>query len=128
MGKFRMPRADRSGLGAYVAIAGTVVALYYIFTTSAFPSVPAQLGAALQACIPGLLIGGFAIVEAILTRHGPAAMGGYTLAGLGLSIILDELFTAGVLTAAMLAPALLWQVQILVILMGFIMGIIAYRG
>lgn len=112
----------------YGAIAVTVIALYYIFTTMAIPEIPASLGATFGTIFPGLMITGFFIVEVMYTKNGAGAMGGMTIAGVGLALLLSELNTAGVLTAAMLAPASLASVQVLVIVLGFIMGVVAYRS
>jgi hypothetical protein len=106
----------------------TAVSLYYIFTISAFPGIPATLGATFGTILPGLLIGGFAIVIAVREKSGPAAMGAYTVTGLGLALLVFELNAAGVLTNAMLLPATVAQVQALIIVVGFIVGIIAYRS
>lgn len=117
-----------SGFMVYGAIAVTAVSLYYIFTTMAIPDIPATLGATFGTILPGLLVTGVAIAEAAWSRRGAAAMGGYCITGVGLALLLFELDTAGVLNAVMLAPATLAQVQVLVIVLGFVMGVVAYRS
>jgi hypothetical protein len=112
----------------YGAIAVTAVSLYYIFTTMSIPEIPASLGATFGTILPGLLITGLAIVGAVEVRRGPAAMGAFSVAGVGLALTLYELNSAGIVTATMLLPATLAQVQVLVVVLGFIMGVVAYRS
>jgi hypothetical protein len=45
-----------------------------------------------------------------------------------LALLLYELTVAGIVSVAMLAPATLEQIQTLVIVLGLIFGIIAYRS
>lgn len=116
-----------NNLIVYAAVLGTVVSLYYVFTTMTIPEIPASLGATFGTILPGLLITGVAIIEAALVRSGPGAMGAFCVTGVGLAILLSELDTAGVINAAMLAPATLAQVQALIIILGLVMGIVAYR-
>ena len=122
-----MGRRENS-FAVYLAVAIIPVALYYVFTTVAIPNMPATLGATFGVILPGLLITGVAIVEAAWARNGMGAMGGYAITGVGLALLLYELTTAGMVSAAMLAPATLEQIQTCIIVLGFIMGVVAYRG
>ncbi len=112
----------------YGAVAITAVSLYYIFTTMAIPDMPVDLGATFGTILPGLLLTGVAMVEAAWVKRGPGAMGAFCVSGVGLALLLYELDVAGVVNAAMLAPATLAQVQALLIVLGFIMGVVAYRS
>jgi hypothetical protein len=123
-----MRKRDSNNLIVLGAIMASAVSLYWIFTTMAFPGIPATLGATFGTILPGLLVAGLAMITAISMRSGPAAMGAYTVTGLGLALLVFELNAAGVLTNAMLLPATVAQVQVLIIVVGFVVGIIAYRS
>jgi hypothetical protein len=99
-----------------------------VFTTVAIPDIPATLGATFGTILPGLIVSGVAIAEAAWARNGMGAVGGYTIAGVGLALLLYELTVAGMVSAAMLAPATLEQIQTLIIVLGLVMGVIAYRS
>ena len=122
-----MGRRENS-FAVYLAVAVIPVALYYVFTTVAIPDIPATLGATFGTILPGLIVSGVAIAEAAWARNGMGAVGGYTIAGVGLALLLYELTVAGMVSAAMLAPATLEQIQTCIIVLGFIMGVVAYRG
>ena len=122
-----MGRRD-NGFAVYLAVAIIPVALYYVFTTMAIPDMPATLGATFGTILPGLILSGVAIAEAAWSKNGMGAMGGYTIAGVGLALLLYELTVAGMVSAAMLAPATLDQIQTLIIVLGLVMGVIAYRS
>jgi hypothetical protein len=117
-----------NGFAVYLAVAIIPVALYYVFTTMAIPDMPATLGATFGTILPGLILSGVAIAEAAWSKNGMGAMGGYTIAGVGLALLLYELTVAGMVSAAMLAPATLDQIQTLIIVLGLVMGVIAYRS
>jgi len=117
-----------NGFMVYLAVAIIPVALYYVFTTMSIPEIPTSIGATFGIILPGLLIMGVAVVEAAWAKNGVGAMGGYTVMGVGLALLLYELNVAGMVSAAMLAPATLEQVQTLVIVLGLIIGVVAYRS
>ena len=117
-----------NGFMVYLAVAIIPVALYYVFTTMSIPEIPTGIGATFGIILPGLLIMGVAVVEAAWAKNGVGAMGGYTVMGVGLALLLYELNVAGMVSAAMLAPATLEQVQTLVIVLGLIIGVVAYRS
>jgi len=117
-----------NGFMVYLAVAIIPVAFYYVFTTMSIPEIPTGIGATFGIILPGLLIMGVAVVEAAWAKNGVGAMGGYTVMGVGLALLLYELNVAGMVSAAMLAPATLEQVQTLVIVLGLIIGVVAYRS
>ena len=117
-----------NGFMVYLAVAIIPVAFYYVFTTMSIPEIPTSIGATFGIILPGLLIMGVAVVEAAWAKNGVGAMGGYTVMGVGLALLLYELNVAGMVSAAMLAPATLEQVQTLVIVLGLIIGVVAYRS
>ena len=117
-----------NGFMVYLAVAIIPVAFYYVFTTMSIPEIPTSIGATFGIILPGLLIMGVAVVEAAWAKNGVGAMGGYTVMGVGLALLLYELNVAGIVSAAMLAPATLEQVQTLVIVLGLIIGVVAYRS
>lgn len=111
-----------------LAVAVSAASLYFIFLKVTIPGMPAGLAAAFGTVLPGLIVTGLAILEAINVRGGIMAAGSYTVMGIGLALTLFELNAAGVINAAMLAPATLEQIQILIIVIGFLLGVAAYRG
>jgi len=117
-----------NGFMVYLAVAIIPVAFYYVFTTMSIPEIPTGIGATFGIILPGLLIMGVAVVEAAWAKNGVGAMGGYTVMGVGLALLLYELNVAGMVSAAMLAPATLEQVQTLIIVLGLIIGVVAYRS
>jgi hypothetical protein len=111
-----------------LAVTGSAVGLYYVFTANVFPGIPAAVGDAFSYVLPGLIVTSLAALGAIQSRGGITAAGSFCLVGVGLALILYELDAAAVINAAMLAPATLEQVQVLVIITGFILGVVAYSG
>lgn len=110
-----------------LAVMGSAVGLYFVFTANVFPGIPAAMGAAFGEVLPGLIVTALAMLGAVKTSGGAAA-GSYCVLGVGLALTLFELNAAGVINAAMLAPATLEQVQMLTIILGFLLGIASYRG
>lgn len=109
------------------AVAVSAVSLYFIFTANVFPGIPAATGAAFGAVLPGLIVTSIAMLGVFQSR-GVMGAGAFCLLGVGLALTLFELDAAGVINAAILLPFTLAQMQILVIILGFLLGMASYRG
>lgn len=101
----------------------SLVVLVYVLSTATIPGISPTLGANLLSILPGLLVtilGMFSFRETIGRVSAPGAA---AVVGLGLAVLLSEMNTSGMITAAMLAPATLIQFQGVVFVASLLLGV-----
>ena len=119
--------ANRRETLAILAVFAALMILI-IFFTQGFGTglgLPTTLGDDLITLLPGLVLTVFCVFAAA-TQKGPLSAGACAVLGVGLSILLSELYTMGVVTDAMLNTATLAQYQLILVVVGFIFGVVKY--
>lgn len=119
--------AGKNGLMIFGAAAVTIVALFYTISTIGIPGVSATLGTNLASILPGLLVTILGMLTFGETTGSPGAMGSAAVTGLGLGVLLSEMYVVGMITDAMLAPATLIQFQGIVFVASMLFGV-AFMG
>jgi hypothetical protein len=82
----------------------------------------------LLAVFPGLFVSIISIIAISQTTDSPLIIGGFSAVGIGLAILLSEAYTAGIIVDAMLGGATIAQYETIMIILGLIMGTVAYVG
>lgn len=118
---------NKNGMIQFGAAAVIIVALMYTISTIGIPGISATLGADLATILPGLLVTILGMLTFGETTGSPAAMGSAAVTGLGLSVLLSEMYAAAMITDAMLAPATLIQFQGIVFIASMLFGV-AFMG
>jgi hypothetical protein len=114
----------------YAALAAMLFGFIYFFTGGFATGlgISPSIGADLLAVLPGLFI----VVIGTLFIAGLAgrqfAVIGFGAWGIGLSILFQEMFDAGIIDASLLAGASIAQLQTITIIVSIVMGGVAYSA
>jgi hypothetical protein len=114
----------------YAALAAMLFGFIYFFTAGYATSlgISPTIGASLLAVLPGL----FVVVIGTLFIAGLAgkqfAVIGFGAWGIGLSVLFQEMFDAGIIDATLLAGASIAQLQTITIIVSIVMGGVAYAS
>jgi hypothetical protein len=114
----------------YPALAAMLFGFIYFFTGgyAAGLGISPTIGSDLMAVLPGLFI----VVIGTLFIAGLAgrqfAVIGFGAWGIGLSILFQEMFDAGIIDASLLAGASIAQLQTITIIVSIVMGGVAYSA
>ena len=114
----------------YVAVVSLLFGFIYFFTSGmgATFGLDADVGADLLAVLPGLFIAIIGIVFVAGTGGQSFAVIGFGAMGVGLAILLQEMYDANIIVDAMLGGATIAQYETIMIILGLIMGTVAYVG
>jgi hypothetical protein len=113
----------------YVALAAMLFGFIYFFTQGYGNTLnlDADVGAGLLIVLPGLLIVVVGMLF-ILGINSQFAVIGYGALGVGLSVLLQEMYDGGIVVDAMLGGATIAQYELVVIILGVVLGGVAYAS
>ena len=114
----------------YVAVVCLLFGFIYFFTSGmgATFGLDADMGADLLAVLPGLFICLIGIIFMAGIAGQPFAIIGFGAIGVGLAILLQEMYDASIIVDAMLGGATIAQYETITVILGLIMGAVAYAG
>ena len=112
----------------YVAVVCLLFGFIYFFTSGMGVSfgLAADVGADLLAVLPGLFIAIIGVVFIAGVGGQPFAIIGFGAVGVGLAILLQEMYDAGIIVDVMLGGATLAQYETIIIILGLIFGAVAF--
>ena len=112
----------------YVAVVSLLFGFIYFFTSGmgATFGLDADVGADLLAVLPGLFIAIIGVVFIAGIGGQPFAIIGFGAMGVGLAILLQEMYDAGIIVDVMLGGATLAQYETIIIILGLIFGAVAF--
>lgn len=82
----------------------------------------------LIAVLPGLFVSIIGIIAVSQTTNSPLIIGGFGVVGIGMAVLLSEAYTAGIIVDAMLGGATIAQCEVIIIILGLMLGAVAYAG
>jgi hypothetical protein len=119
--------ARRIGVqGIAVFALSVIVVSWFLVNYGSTISVSAILGSNVIVVLPGLLITFLGIIAVVEAQGGLGVVGCFALMGVGLAILLGEMYTVGVIDDVLLAGATLVQLQAITIIISLLMGGVAY--
>jgi len=80
----------------------------------------------LLAVLPGLFVSIIGIIAVSQAKGSPLIIGGFGAVGIGLAVLLSEAYTAEIIVDAMLGGATIAQCEIITIILGLVLGAVAY--
>jgi len=84
------------------------------------------IGDELIAVFPGLFVTIIGIIAISKSGGSPLIIGGFGAVGIGLAVLLSEAYTAEIIVDAMLGGATIAQCEIIIIILGLVLGAVAY--
>ena len=107
-----------------LAIFLAVLVIYFFFSMGYADSLnlDPSIGANLIAVFPGLFVTIIGLITIGSQSSSPLMVGGFGAAGVGLAVLLDEMYDIGVLNAAVLGGASMAQVEAITIVVSLLMG------
>jgi hypothetical protein len=113
----------------YAALAAMLFGFIYFFTAGYGNSLglDADVGAGLLLVFPGLLI---VVIGVLFTvgMNGQFSVIGYGTLGVGLSVLLQEMYDGAIIVDAMLGGATIAQYELIVVILGIVLGGVAYAS
>ena len=103
-----------------------IVVSWFLVNYGSTISVSAILGSNVIVVLPGLLITFLGIIAVVEAQGGLGVVGCFALMGVGLAILLWEMYTVGIIDDVLLAGATLVQLQAIIIIISLLMGGVAY--
>jgi len=116
----RKPNVMMVMMGVTVALVAIIVYLTQGYATSL--NIDDSIGSGLATVFPGMLITVMGILAIRQTENSPMSIGSYGAVGIGLVVLLGELYTASIITEDILDPATITQVQTLVMVVMLLIG------
>ena len=118
-------RQDNLGLLA-VFISIMCIIIFLVMVPASTFGLDSGLLGNIIAVLPGLLIGIIGIIG-IGESHGSALIvGGFGAAGLGLAVLMGEMYSAGIINDVVLAGMTLGQLETITVILSLVMGGVAY--
>lgn len=113
---------------ALTTLLAVIIGIAYVLNTGmgAVWGLPVGTGATLMGVFPGLFVIALSMFGVGKLRNKPVIMGVLATTGIGVSVFLGELNAVGLLDVAMLGGYALADVQILCVILGILLGIVAY--
>jgi hypothetical protein len=113
----------------YPALAAMLFGFIYFFTAGYGNGLglDADVGAGLLLVLPGLLI---VVIGVLFTvgMSGQFSVIGYGALGVGLAILLQEMYDGGIIVDAMLGGASIAQYEMIIVILGVVLGGVAYAS
>lgn len=103
-----------------------VIVLFFAGGYAADFGLSATIGDDLLAVLPGLFVSIIGIIAVSQASDSPLIIGGFAAIGIGLAVLLSEAYTAGIIIDAMLGGATIAQYETIVIIVGLLLGSVAY--
>jgi hypothetical protein len=122
-----MGRRRGGNLGLLVAIVAVLcIIIFLVFVPPASLGLDSGLLTSILAVLPGLIITVVGILG--IGRDDALVIGGYGAAGLGIAILMGELYTASIINDTMLSGATLGGLEALIVVLSLVMGAVAYQA
>ena len=118
----KAPRISLDTVIVVVAVLFIFLALYY---AGDVVGLEADVFTDFLLIAPGLVLFGVGVLILVGTRKGIFALPGFTVLGIGLAVLSEEMYELGILNDAMISYLTIGEFQLLVIGVSFMIGAIA---
>jgi len=118
----KAPRISLDTVIVVVAVLFIFLALYY---AGDVVGLEADVFTDFLLIAPGLVLFGVGVLILVGTRKGIFALPGFTVLGIGLAVLSEEMYDLGILNDAMVSYLTIGEFQLLVIGVSFMIGAIA---